>query len=300
MTSTYEDDIAIRQQIAETMEVEIDDYCESIVDAANRKRLGSSQIGKSCSREIWYGYRWAKKPQLGSETRPAGRVARLFNRGHREEPALIEYLTEIGCEFIPPPDGRHQHAFTACEGHAGTEVDGIGYLPKKFGVEEKVLFEFKTANMNYFNRMKKKGVQVEQPKYWAQVNFAGHLANLKYVCFVVVSKNDDDLLIEFLQLDPDYGKMLVDKAMHIISSSDPPNKIALSATNFACKFCNFTDICHFGDTVEKNCRSCRHATAAADGKWACCNPAFDEGEAGIEIPSDVLPEGCPYHQGIGT
>jgi hypothetical protein len=298
MTSTYETDILIREKIAESLEVEIDDYCESIVDADNRTRLGSSQIGKSCSREIWYGFRWAKKPVLGTATRPAGRVARLFNRGHREEPALIKYLEAIGCKFIAPPDGRDQHPFSSCEEHAGTEVDGIGYLPPKFGVDEKVLFEFKTANMNYFNRMKKHGIQNEQPKYWAQVNFAGLLAGLKYVCFVVVSKNDDDIHIEFHKLDPDYGEMLIDKAMHIISAVEPPTKIALSVTNFACKFCNFKDICHHDEPVEKNCRSCKHATPAAGGKWACCNPAFENGATGMEIPADVIPLGCPHHEGV--
>jgi len=222
----------------------------------------------------------------------------LFNRGHREEEVLLHHLSAIGCEFIPPPDGTHQHAFSACEGHSGTEVDGIGYLPKKYGVDEKVLFEFKTANMTYFNKMRKHGIRKEQPKYWSQSNFAGALAELNYVCYVVVSKNDDDILIEFHKLDADYGQILIEKAMSIITAKEPPNRISQSQTNFACKWCDFKDICFNEEPVEKNCRSCKHAVAAAEGKWACCNPAFEGAESGMEIPLDIIPKGCDYHEGI--
>jgi len=57
MTATYENDIAVRERIAESMEVEIDEHCEKLFDSDFRTRLGSSKIGSPCSREIWYGFR---------------------------------------------------------------------------------------------------------------------------------------------------------------------------------------------------------------------------------------------------
>lgn len=299
MKYDYENDVAVREKIAETMMVEIDEFCEASNDRRHSRRLGSSKIGESCSREIWYGFRWAKKDELGSANRPAGRVIRLFNRGHREEPVLIQHLINIGCTMEEPPEGQEQFTFSSCEDHAVTKLDMIGYLPPKFQVVEKVMFEFKTANQNSFNAMKKNGIQVEQPKYWAQVCFSGRLTGLKYVLIVVVCKNDDDIHIEFHRIDEGYGEMLESKAMHIITSKEPPLKISQSATNFACKFCTYKNICHYDEPVEKNCRSCVHATPGAEGKWLCTNPSFlFNGQGYMEIPEEVIHNGCDYHQGI--
>lgn len=82
-----------------------DDVCKHpIVDAINsaieadqedprRRHLGGSLIGRKCSREIWYGFRWAKK------NTHSGRMLRLFNRGHREEERLVAWLRRIGVEL---------------------------------------------------------------------------------------------------------------------------------------------------------------------------------------------------------
>jgi len=297
----YVNDVAIREKIARTLEVEIDDHCEKSNERRKSRRVGSSQIGKPCSREIWYAFRWATTEELGSAKRPAGQVIRLFNRGHREEPEIIKYLEAVGCKFKKAEDADKQHAFTGCEDHAVTKLDGVGYLPEKFGVSEEVLFEFKTANDNSFRKMKRNGVLVEQPKYWAQVCFSGVLSGLKYVVFVIVSKNDDDLHLEFHKLDEDYGQVLVDKAMHIITAEVPPLRISESSTNFACKFCSYSDICFNGQTVERNCRSCIHSRPAPEGQWVCTNGAFDFGGEGYQaIPEDAILNGCDHHVGIHT
>ena len=62
------------------------------VDEGFRSHLGASLIGGECSREIWYGFRWVKKPKF------SGRILRLFNRGHLEEARFIAMLLTIGCQ----------------------------------------------------------------------------------------------------------------------------------------------------------------------------------------------------------
>lgn len=57
-----------------------------------RDHLGGSMIGRKCDREIWYGFRHARKPTFD------GRMLRLFGRGHLEEPRFVGYLKLIGCE----------------------------------------------------------------------------------------------------------------------------------------------------------------------------------------------------------
>lgn len=296
--NTYATSDVIRRKIAETMVININENWHG--EPRNSRRIGSSLIGKSCSRQIWYAFRWAKHPEFGDDNRPQGQMMRLFSRGHREEIEIHKWLEDIGCVFEPIPDGMEQATFTMHEDHAVTKVDDIGRLPPQFEVNERVLFEYKTANQNAFGKIAKAGIIRQQPGYWAQANFTMKMAGIGYVCFVVVNKNTDELHIEIHKADPDYGQMLADKAAEVITAQEPPLKIAQSITNFACKWCNFADICHNGEKPIINCRSCKHAEPAADGKWVCKNPAFQLPEGGFEIPDDVIGKGCPHYETIPT
>lgn len=55
-----------------------------------RTHLGASVLGRKCLRQIWYGWRWMHI------TQHQGRLLRLFNRGHREEPAFVALLRRRG------------------------------------------------------------------------------------------------------------------------------------------------------------------------------------------------------------
>ena len=60
-----------------------------------RPHLGASQIGKTCIRELVYGFRQAVT------VKHEGRMTRLFKRGHYEEPLVHAHLKGIGF-FIRP------------------------------------------------------------------------------------------------------------------------------------------------------------------------------------------------------
>jgi hypothetical protein len=146
--------------------------------------------------------------------------------------------------------------------------------------------------MANFNTLKKSGLQREKPVHWAQMCTYGFKMSIEYGIYCVVDKNTDELYIELVKLDWGFGKTMIDKAMAIITApvEQPPAKISMSASNFACKWCNFKDICHNGEAVEINCRSCVNAMPLADGKWGC--------KLYGEIPTEVIPKGCPQHKGI--
>ncbi len=61
-------------------------------EKGSRPHLGASQVGKPCLRALVYGFRHAVKKTT------SGRMLRLFNRGHREEPSIIASLRRIGFE----------------------------------------------------------------------------------------------------------------------------------------------------------------------------------------------------------
>ena len=292
--SSYENDEKIRDAIAETLEVDIDDHCEATAERWKSKRLGSSAIGYSCSRRVWYSFRWFSDDKIGDAKRPAGRIYRLFARGHSEEIKVNALLSGIGFTFVDPPEGEEQHTFTGFHNHLVTKLDGIVQLPERFNIPDYVMLEVKTANLTGFTKMQKNGICEAEPKYWSQVNFSGALSGLKYVLFVVVSKNDDNIHIEFHKLDEDYGKQLIEKAEHIVTTPAPPLKIAESSVNFACKFCPHVDICHNGQQPLINCRTCQHSSPAVDGQWVCKHPGFNAAET--IIPVEVLSKGCPYHE----
>jgi hypothetical protein len=75
---------------------------QSAITGANelkpRPHLGASVIGKECLRSIWYGWRWASLVHF------EGRMLRLFNRGHEEEPRFVRWFERIGAavETVDP------------------------------------------------------------------------------------------------------------------------------------------------------------------------------------------------------
>ncbi|QBZ71737.1 hypothetical protein [Pseudomonas phage KP1] len=98
---------ALSKRIAD----DIDEYCAKAYDDGHRNHLGGSLIGDSCSRKLWYSFRWCL------HEKHSGRQQRLFNRGHREEERFIEWLEGIGAQvFYEDRDGFWYHAESDCYG----------------------------------------------------------------------------------------------------------------------------------------------------------------------------------------
>jgi hypothetical protein len=142
--------------------------------------------------------------------------------------------------------------------------------------------------------MVKEKVKVNKPEYWAQMNIYGHLSEpkMRYALFIAVNKNNDSIHFELLKLDESIAIDYIGKARDIVFAQEPPTKVAFSPANFICKFCPFSNICHYDQVVEKNCRSCKYAKPGPDGSWLC-------GVHGDSpIPEDFIPLGCANHKGI--
>lgn len=281
-----------RTKLTDSLLVDIDQWSEEAYDDGNRTHLGASIIGKSCSRELWYSFRWAKKQTFKSGSKSHGQMLRLFQRGHREEHHMIEYLKGIGCVFEATPEDQLRIADIG--DHFGGSIDNVGLLPPTYGILERILFEFKTSNMASFNKLRKNGVVNEKPVHFSQICVYGYKMGLNWCLYLCVDKNTDELYIELVPIDHDHGRQMIDKAGAIIMAKQAPPKISMQATNFACKWCSFSDICHHDEPVEKNCRSCIHSTPMADKKWACDLAPQDNNV----IPDNIIPLGCDHHQGI--
>jgi CRISPR/Cas system-associated exonuclease Cas4 (RecB family) len=247
---------------------------------APRGYLGASEIGESCSRRLWYSFRWA-----GGEAFD-GRMLRLFETGNREETRLLEELRAIGVKV----EGE-QFAVEACGGHLRGHLDaavlGLVEAPKTWHV-----FEAKTHNTKSFKQVVSKGVRDAKPRHFAQLTVYMGLAGMTRAAYFAVCKDTDEILVERVVFDPHAFAALIGKAQAIIDAAEPPTRISEDPDWFECRFCPFRAVCHEAEEVPPpNCRTCAHSTPAAEGAWHCARH-------GDDIPQDFQRRGCDEHRYI--
>jgi len=240
------------------------DHYEKMRKNGHRSHLGGSQIGNECERALWYQFRHASTVSFD------GRILRLFETGDREEDRLVANLRAIGVNvWDRDPDTGRQIRFTACGGHFALSLDGVGEGFEESGKPHTL--EFKTMSEKNFRAMERDGLQKSKPIYWAQCQIGMHLSGLDRCAFIAVNKNSDEIYMERVKADPAEGMMLLAKAERIIFSDKPPARINDDPSFFICKFCDYRAVCHDGQPLDFNCRTCVHSTPErdGDGKWSC-------------------------------
>lgn len=251
-------------QILHTNKVIAQDLLKLIEDAGQttsslRPYLGMSELGHSCNRSLWYSFRWCYEQEI------SGRINRLFNRGHREEPALIQILESVGLKYSSNQMSLEM-AYGYCKGHIDGIVTGVPGAPIA-----KHLVEFKTMNEQSFKQVIKNGVEQSKPIYFAQMQSYMQQAGLNRGLFITVNKNTDELYIERVKLDANKAYSLELKAIDIIEAPGPPLQISTNSTAFVCRFCNAKNICHkLKETpINTTCRTCEQIVLLKGGVWAC-------------------------------
>lgn len=275
---------------------DISDIADPVVEAiyksyedANAKEearpyLGGSIIGDSCSRKLWYGFRWATKDHFD------GRLLRLFQTGHLEEPRIVADLRAIGCTVWETDDRTgKQFSYQDLGGHFRGNLDGVA-MDVPGGGKQPHLCEFKTHSAKSFADLKKKGVMLAKPMHYAQMQIYMHWAGLKRALYVAKNKDTDELYSERLEFDPVFAARLVAKADSIIFSVEPPPRRSNDPTWYECKFCIHSDVCHGTRVPNLSCRTCCHATPEreGDGMWSCSKHKS-------HIPIAVQRAGCGEH-----
>lgn len=264
-------------------------YAERVAKQENRGYLGWSQIGKPCDRALWFSFRWAGKRAI------PGRVARLFDTGHREEARVIEDLRAIGCTvFAFDPDTGKQYGVSSLGGHFKGHLDlvalGLPEAPKTYH-----LVDVKTIKTSKFNQLLKDGMEKMYPEYWAQAHgYMGH-QQLERAMFIFVCKDDDRIHCERFNYDKAVFEKYTAKAEKIIQAVEPPIGISTDPTYYECKFCDYHALCHTAAVPAPNCRSCAHSTPELDGnaRWSC-------GQHKVDIPDEQQRLGCDNHLYIPT
>ena len=266
--------------MSRTIKIAVERATQEALSEAPRRHLGMSILGRKCAREIWYSFRWAY------QTQHTGRMLRLFNRGHIEEPRFVRYLELIGATVLDkdPATGKQWHA-KYFGGHLGGSCDAHITGLEKFDLHGTGLGEFKTHNDKSFSKLEKEGVFKAKPEHYVQMQLYMYSFELTWALYCAVNKNDDDLYFEVVFLDPRLAEGYIERAREIITSPLPPDRITNDPTWFECKFCSLREICHKGHSKEPSCRTCLNSQPMPDGTWHC--RLFD-----AIIPKDFEAKGC--------
>ena len=258
---------------------------EKLSESGFRPHLGASLIGQPCDRALWYTFRWAHAEKFDA------RMLRLFSRGHSEERKMIQLLQSIGCRISELAEDGRQHKIVDCAGHFGGSLDGMAdHIPTLDDPNEVILLEFKTHNAKSFAELVKTGsIKVAKLQHYVQMQTYMFKREFRRGLYMAVNKDNDDLYFEFVDCDPEVGRKAVDRANRIIFATAIPDRIGRHPSWHDCKFCSFSKICHYGEPLAKNCRTCKHSVPLADAQWGC-----NKWEA--IIPSAHIPQGCDAYE----
>lgn len=279
-----------------------------------RSHLGASLIGRECDRQLWYMFHWAK------ELKFEGRMVRLFNRGHLEEGRFIALLKTIGCEVWTQTTDGTQFRISDHGGHFGGSLDSVARGVPDIEPDQFALTEFKTHGLKSFNklagtnwdefmdtllnpklpRVNFSGAGVREAKFehWIQMQIYMRKQRLAVGLYLAVCKDNDAIYAEMVPLDSMAADWQTERAGRIIRIETPPAKIAKTAGDYRCKFCDFVDVCHKGEKLARNCRTCKHSEVNIEtGGWNCSNPiCTDGGQHELRMDKALQLTGCSHYE----
>lgn len=258
-----------------------------------RPHLGASLIGRNCDRELWYSFRWTTSKQFD------GRMLRLFNRGHLEEPRMVALLQMINCEVWQHTAGGKQFRIDGHRGHFGGSLDGVIKGVPDLPEGEACLAEFKTHGEKSFIKLAEEGVVKAKWEHFVQQQmYMGHY-NLNWSLYMAVNKNTDELHAELVKFDPIIHAKYVKRSVTTIESVIPPKRISESPSWYGCKFCEHKGVCHEPKTIPaRNCRTCIYSRIGDAGEWFCTEPMADAvyGDNSAPLSPDEQRRGCDRYE----
>ena len=253
-------------------------------EGPHRGRLGASMIGRPCDRQLWYAFRGLVARTF------SGRMLRLFETGHLEEPRFVRELKGIGCTVLDKDDKTgKQFEFVALGGHFVCHPDaailGLPEAPATWHIGEFKTMGGEESQSKDFEKVVKEGVKQAKPEHYAQMQVEMGMSGMTRALYLCKKKATDELHAERVRFDPAEFKRLMDRAESVIRAIAPPERCATRPDDFRCRFCDAFKLCWgTGETAvpipKKTCRSCCHATPEVDPdrswpRWSCAKHSKD-------------------------
>jgi len=279
---------ALPEPVHSTVAAIVELHAKRIAAEKPRAYLGCSTLGHECERFLWLEFHGARRRAFD------GRVARMFETGHREEARMIEEMRAAGITVWDRDGNGEQWSVQALGGHVRGHLDavvrGLPEAPKTPHV-----WDAKTAKAEKFRALVKHGIRKSHPQYYAQGILYMGLMEVERAAFLFSNKDTDELHLERFDFDQAEFDKLMARAKRVIFGTEPGPRAGDSADAVPCKWCDFQSICWGTDVPPAGCRTCVHATPVADledGEWDC---AANNREV---ISLSVQRTGCAKHRVI--
>lgn len=103
-------------------------------------------------------------------------------------------------------------------------------------------------------------------------------APLNHGLYIGVNSDTEQWYAELIEKAPAWFDRAIERAWQVIRAEEPPPRITHNPSDWECKFCDFSGICHRGESMERNCRTCEYAKIKVPGdagfygqtaQWVC-------------------------------
>jgi len=197
-----------------------------------RLYIGASNIGSSCMRQIWYGYRGEK------EEFPLSRHQRNMDIGTKFEGMVLDWLSEAGVEVVRPDATNNYLAFVDNEqpyfrGHADALLPGLN-----------ALVDIKVIKSSSYNEFVRKGLKAWSQLYHAQLQAYMGMSGLPYAYLLALNKDSGELHDEKVKFNAEYYDALKIRAKLVHTAPNAPPRVSGNPAWYVCKMCRFRGVCH--------------------------------------------------------
>ncbi|GAO98982.1 hypothetical protein Cva_01652 [Caedimonas varicaedens] len=213
-----------------------------------RTYLGASSLGRSCGREIQYGYLNIPKDKPFT-----GQTLRTFEIGHTLEALAREWLRKAEFEIITHEDGQPL-GFSTADGKIQGHVDGIIHkAPASLNMAVPALWECKTMNERSWKETVAKGLKASKPDYAVQIAlYQGYMeesvprVSEHPALFTAINKNTSALYHEWVPYDRALAQEASDRAVNILKDTKSGHLFprgSSTSEGFICRFCAWATTC---------------------------------------------------------
>jgi hypothetical protein len=216
-----------------------------------RVYLGGSRLGVACDRALQFEY--IKAPvDPGQEF--SGRILRIFEAGHVFESLMVKWLAMAGFDILTEENDGEQYGFSTMDGKIQGHLDGvIVNAPESLGFTFPMLWECKSKGAKYWKLIVKKGVEVAEPVYAAQMSlyqaymeeqFPGISQNP--VLFTAINKDTAEVYFELVEFNGQLAQQKSDRGIRIVEACEAHAllpRISKDPTHFECKLCAWQERC---------------------------------------------------------
>ena len=208
-----------------------------------RNYLGGSRIGEPCARKLIYEF---TNTPVDAEKGFNGQTLRIFDAGHQFETLSIRWLRAAGFDLRDKGRDGRQFGFSIADGRIRGHIDGVIVAGPDVGIIWPALFEHKTLNAKSWTDLVKRGVELSNPVYYAQLQIYMAYMDLGTALFTALNKDSQALHHEVVGFDARAAQAFSDKAVDILRAAESGEllpRIAASPDFYLCRWCAYAKRC---------------------------------------------------------